>query len=219
MAITSRVREIASEALITDFVALVIEPDAATIQKSYDLAAELMPHGAETVLAPGLLPHITLTQCAVREAARHRVAELIERLAAELRGRAIPLSPIRTFGGGFLFWCVDEESPARRQLQRLHEAAITLSDGLLDPVANAAVVDGTIRLTSNDPVLVANARAHGYAFIRDAYLPHITLGFDPRLIADGSRFERQTRAHSMTIERVVLAKMGPYGQVEAVYSV
>ena len=55
-------------ATISGFVGIVIEPDAATIAKAYALAATLVPAGAEQVLAPGSLPHITLTQCPLREA-------------------------------------------------------------------------------------------------------------------------------------------------------
>jgi hypothetical protein len=131
---------------------------------------------------------------------------------------SIPLRAIRPFGGGFLFWCVNDASPERAALQRVHEYAITLADGVLDPVANAAVVEGTITLTKNDPRLVANARAYGYAFACEAYLPHITLGFDPRLASGASAFAPRDHRHTMTVVRVALAKMGRYGAVEGVYA-
>jgi 2'-5' RNA ligase len=217
--ITSRVSEIPADDRITGFVGLVIEPDAQTIEQAYGLSRELMPSGAESALSPGSLPHITLTQCAVREATRDRVSQILVPLNRELRTLSVRLRTVRPFGGGFLFWCVDEASPERATLQRVHEYSITFADGLLDRAANAAVVESTIKLTKNDARLVGNARAYGYAFVRDAYLPHITLGFDPRVIADGSAFAPRDRRHTMTVARVVLAKMGRYGVVDAVYAV
>jgi hypothetical protein len=89
----------------------------------------------------------------------------------------------------------------------------------LDPVANAAVVEATRRAFDGDPVLVDNARRYGYALIRDRYLPHITLGFDPRL--GGGPAERSSglrQSHTMTVERVVLARLGPVGRVETALS-
>lgn len=201
-------------ATVTGFVALVIQPDAATIRRSYEVAGALMAKDAEQVLAPGALPHVTLTQCALRDAPRARVADYIGRLDAELRGRTIPLRDVVAFPGGFLFWCVDEGSPERARLQRAHEAAISVADGFLDPAANARVVEGTAAATNDDPVLVANAREYGYAFVREHYLPHITLGFDRRLTPDG--FAREERPHVMTVGRVVLAKVGSRGRAESV---
>lgn len=201
---------------VTAFVALVVQPDAGTIRRSYELAGALMPGDAEQVLAPGALPHLTLTQCALRDAPRDRIAGYVARLDAELRGRTIPLRDVTVFPGGFLFWCVDEASPERARLQRAHEAAISLADGFLDPAANARVVEGTAAATNDDPVLVGNAREYGYAFLREHYLPHITLGFDGRLTANG--FARQERPHVMTVERVVLAKLGSRGRAESVLS-
>lgn len=215
------IRQVPAEKLITDLVGLVIQPDAATIRKSYELAASLMPKTSEVAVAPGSLPHMTLTQCTLRNAPRERLAEFIEQLEEQLRGRSIPLSTVVAFGAGFLFWCTDHTAPERRSLQHAHEYAITLADGLLDPVANAAVVEGTIRLFNNDLVLVGNARTYGYAMVRDRYLPHITLGFDPRLAVDrqtGPISENQTHLHAMQVERVVLAKMGSHGRVDYVFS-
>ena len=60
---------------ITGFVALVIQPNSPTILKAYDLAQTLMPAAAEQVTAPGSLPHLTLTQCALRDAPRARIRE------------------------------------------------------------------------------------------------------------------------------------------------
>jgi hypothetical protein len=202
---------------ISGFVGIVLVPDAATIGVAYELAQVALPAGAESALAPGALPHVTLMQCALREAPRARVAGFIERLEPRLRGLAIPLGVVVPTGGGFVFWCVDETSPERPLLQQAHEDALGLPDGFLDPVANAAVVEGTIRLTGNDPVLVGHARAHGYAFARDRFLPHVTLGFDPRLAVAGRGGPAPAlveRRHLMRVERVALARLGPYGGVE-----
>jgi hypothetical protein len=79
---------------ITGFVALAIKPDAATIRTSQDLAVSLLPAAAEPVIGPGSWPHVTLMQCAVREAPRARVREFIARLEEVLRGQSIPLSAI-----------------------------------------------------------------------------------------------------------------------------
>lgn len=207
---------IAAGARVTGFVALVIQPDAATIRRAYELASALMPKDAEQVLAPGSMPHVTLTQCAVREAPRERIADYVERLDAELRGRTIPLRDVMAFPGGFVFWCVDDTSPERASLQRAHEAAVSVADDVLDPVANARVVEGTAAATNDDPVLVGNARDYGYAFLREHYLPHITLGFDPRLTSRA--FPRREDPHAMTVERVALARLGSRGRVEAVFS-
>lgn len=206
------IRRIPAPPLVTDFVGLVIQPDAATIRKSYELAAALMPKIPEAVV-PGSLPHMTLTQCALREAPRERLAAFVDRLDTELKGLTVPLSAVVPFGAGFVFWCADPTSPERMGLQRAHEHALAVADGFLDSVANAAVVEGTMRATGNDPVLVGNARAFGYAFVRDRYLPHITLGFDPRLVVDD-----RPHPHSMRIDRVVLAKLGRLGRVESVLS-
>lgn len=242
------IRRVPAEPLITGFVALVIQPDTATIRAAYDLAAAVMPAGAQQVLAPGSLPHVTLTQCAVRDLPRRRAAEFVGRLDQELRGRTIPLSAVIPFGGGFVFWCVDPACGERATLQRAHEEAVTLADGFLDPVVNEKVVEGTIQTTNDAPVLVANARVCGYAFVRDRYLPHITLGFDPNLAAaddagspisvrsmaigssTGSPGERQRMSpasdgssrrdhpHAMTVDRVALARLGRFGRVDAVLS-
>lgn len=212
-----------AEPLITGFVALVIQPDAATIRTAYGLAASLLPAGSEQALVPGSLPHVTLTQCAVRDLPRERVVAFLDRLDHDLRARTIPLGAVIPFGGGFVFWCVDERSVERSMLQRAHEDAIELAGDFLDPVANGAVVEGTAQATRNDAVLVENARAYGYAFVRDRYLPHITLGFDSRLAsgaaADSSdAFHRGDHRHVMTVERVVLARLGRLGRVDAILS-
>jgi len=205
---------------ITGFVALVIQPDPSTILKAYDLAQTLMPAAAEQVTAPGSLPHLTLTQCALRDAPRERVREFVARLDDALRGTAIPLGAVVTFGAGFLFWCAEAEGPGRRVLQAAHEYAVTLADGLLDPVANDAVVEATARAFADEPELVANARRYGYALIRERYLPHITLGFDPRLGGGRAAGASMTSlSHTMTMDRIVLARLGRYGRVEATFSV
>ena len=59
------------ETPISGFVGLVIEPDTATIRTAYELAAALLPPDAEQKLAPGDLPHLTLTQCALRAVRVH----------------------------------------------------------------------------------------------------------------------------------------------------
>jgi 2'-5' RNA ligase len=213
--------EVPAADLISGFVALVIQPDAATIRVSYDLAATLLPERPEQAVAPGSLPHLTLTQCAVRGAPRERAAEFVDRLEDVLHGLTLPLRTVTPFGGGFLFWCVDPAAPARATLQRAHADALTLAEGLLDPVANAAVVEGTIAATNGDPVLVEQARRWGYAMAGDRYLPHITLGFDRRLAVarDGvSSFAPREHAQATTVERVVLAKLGSLGRVDHVFS-
>ena len=205
--------EVPAAPLITGFVALVIQPDAATIRKAYELARSLMPTASQQTLAPGSLPHVTLTQCAVRDAPRERFAEFVNRLEAQLRGLTIPLSAVENYGAGFLFWHAAPASPGRTMLQRAHEHATTVADGLLDPVANAAVVEATATAFNNDQALVENARRYGYALIRECYQPHITLGFDPRVAA-----VRTEHPHSMTVERVVLARLGGLGRIERVLS-
>ena len=215
---TSRVRTVLAPETVSGFIALVIEPDRATIVHAYELARRLMPPDAELVLAPGSLPHVTLTQGPARGVPRSRLAGFVARLESELDGLQLPLRSIAVVPGGFLFWCVDEASPERRALQRAHESVIPVADGLLDPVANAAVVDGTRRLTGNDPVLVANAVRYGYAFVRDAYRPHITLGFDPRLATGGSLRDYRDHRHSMAVARVSVVGLGRYGQVEHRYA-
>jgi 2'-5' RNA ligase len=208
------IREVPADELITGFVGLVLQPDAATIRRSYELAASIMPPASEQALVPGALPHLTLTQCALREAPRERVADFVHHLEQRLLARSIPLRTVMPFAAGFVFWCVEPTSPERQMLQREHEDAITLADGFLDPVANAAVVQGTIRLTNDDPALVGNARRYGYAFVRDRYQPHITLGFDPR----AAGLETQEHPHAMTVDGVALAKLGPHGRVEYLIS-
>jgi hypothetical protein len=200
-------------ATIAGFVGIVIEPDAVTIAKAYALAATLVPMPAEQVLAPGALPHITLTQCLLRDAPAARVKKLVARLDGRLAGRTVPLARVVPFTGGFVFWCVDDASPARQLLQSAHEQALTLADGALDAAANEAVVTATARATADDPALVANARRHGYAFVNDRYLPHITLGFAPTARAV---FAAEDHRHTMTVARVVLARLGRLGRVEEV---
>lgn len=202
--------EIAAPPAITGFVGLVVEPDAATIRKAYELASRVIPVDAPMALGPGLLPHVTLTQCALREAPRERLAAFAGRLDATLRDRGIPLSAVSSVAGGFVFWCVDPASPEHALLRMAHEDALPVANGFLDPVANAAVVEGTARLTNDDTQLVENARTFGYAFIRDRYLPHITLGFDPRLAPPSVPDRREP--HAMIAARVVLVRFGPHGR-------
>ena len=204
---------------ISAFVALVIQPDAATIRASWDLAASLLPPGAEQVLGPGSLPHVTLTQCALREAPRERLREYVGRLQDQLGGQPVRLDAVVPFGAGFLFWCAEPTGRDRRVLQAAHELAVTLAEDHLDPEANAAIVTATARAFKDDPVLVGNARTYGYSLVRERYLPHITLGFDPRLAphqAGGTSVI--SRPHTMTVDGVVLARLGRLGQVEAVLS-
>ena len=201
---------------VTGFVGLVVQPDAETIRTAYALAAATVRDDAEMRLGPGQLPHVTLTQCVLRDAPRARIGDFTARLTRQLAGARIPLTTITTFPGGFLFWCVDAGSAERKLLQTAHEDALPLADGFLDPVGNAAVVEGTRRLTNDDPQLVANARTFGYAFVRDRYLPHVTLGFDPRLAAGAPPADGTARPHVMIVERVVLARFGRHGRVEEI---
>jgi hypothetical protein len=110
--------------------------------------------------------------------------------------------------------------PARALLQDAHADALSVADGLLDPVVNARIVEQTVKATNNDPTLVAHARRYGYAFALDRYQPHITLGFDARLVdgAAGSSVAPPARSHVMTAVRVVLTRMGALGRVEHVLS-
>lgn len=138
---------------------------------------------------------------------------LVARLHALLAGRAIPLRRVAPFPGGFLFWHVDAGAPARALLQSAHEDALTLADSALDADANEAVVAGPARATDNDTQLVANARHYGYAFVKDQYRPHITLGFAPEVVASISR---RDHVHTMRVERVVVARLGRLGRVEEI---
>ena len=207
-----RIPEVEAGERITGFVGLVVQPDPATIEAAYELAAAVVPRDAEVLLAPGLLPHVTLAQGALRDAPRERLTVFVDRLERELRGRPIPLGPIVPFGGGFSFWCVDPTSPERALLQRVHAAALGVADGFLDPVVNARVIEATLKASNDDAVLGDNARRYGYAFVNDRYLPHVTLGFDARLAADPAREHRRT----MVAERVVVVRLGRYGRAEAV---
>ena len=108
------------------------------------------------------------------------------------------------------------ESPARQLLQIAHEDALSLADGVLDRVANAGVVEVTARATGDDAALVENARRYGYAFARERYLPHITLGFDPRRASIDPPGEAR---RMMTVERVLLVRLGRLGSVEAAIAV
>jgi hypothetical protein len=136
-----------------------------------------------------------------------------------LRGRTLPLGPIQRFGQGFVFWYVEPDGPERRALQSAHEDALALADRLVDPVANAAVVEATRRAFGGDRELVANAERYGYSLVRQRYLPHITLGFDSRPVeAPAARPDVARRAHTMAIDRVVVAPLGAYGRIDAVYS-
>jgi len=208
-----KVQEVPLRDRVSGFIALVIQPDAGTIRKAYELAAALIPPGATQQLAVGSLPHVTLTQCVVRDAPRERLAQYVDRLGAKLRGVTIPLGAVTAFGGGFLFWHVDRDSEARGRLQAAHEDALGVAAGLLDPVANAAVVEGTAAAFGNAGALVENARVYGYALIKERYAPHITLGFDPRV---GK--EPLQHPHAMQVERVVVARLGALGEVERVLS-
>ena len=205
---------------VSGFVGLVLQPDPATIRTSYALADRVMAPDAEQRLASGSLPHVTLTQCVLRNAPRHRLATFVGPLRSELRDRAIPLTSVTVFGGGFVVWGVDAAAPARSMLVRAHEDALPLADGFLDDIANAAVVEATARATGDDPDLVDNARRYGYAFARRHYLPHITLGFDRRLVAAGRDrpWRHVDQRHTMLVADVVVARLGPLGRVTAVLS-
>ena len=65
---------------------------------------------------------------------------------------------------------------------------------------------------------MANARRHGYAFVRERYLPHVTLGFDSRLATTGTALEARTHSHTLRVDRVALARLGRYGVVESIIS-
>jgi hypothetical protein len=123
------------------------------------------------VLTHGDLPHVTLTQCALRDVPRAQVASLIARLDRRLEGTRLPLERVVPFPGGFLFWTVDPDSPERPRLQAAHEEALTLAEGGLDPTTNARIIEGTARATGNDAQFVANAHRYGYAFVNERYLP------------------------------------------------
>ena len=200
---------------LSGFLGIVLRPDPDTIAKAYELAGALLPEDAEQRLAPDVLPHVTLTQCALRDAAVVDVKRLVAGLDHALAGRRIPLADVVPFTGGFLFWRVDDTGSQRAALQTAHRQALSLADGVLDVAANEAVVAGTARATGNDPVLVANARRYGYAFVDDRYLPHITLGFAPRAVASATR---SVHPHLMTVERVVAVRLGRLGRVEEVLS-
>jgi len=202
---------------VSGFVGLVLVPGAATIAAAYRLAAKVVPDGAESTLTAGVLPHVTLMQCAVREAPRSRLIALIERLEERLHAVRVELGPLVVFTGGFVFWGVEPASPGRHVLQAAHHDALALADGVLNPVANAAVVEATAKLTGEDPVLVGNARRYGYAFAGERYVPHITLGYDSRLTTPGE-LAPGTHAHQMRVERVALARFGRYGVVESLIS-
>ena len=88
---------------------------------------------------------------------------------------------------------------------------MTLADAGLDPTINTRIVEGTARATGNDAQLIANAQRYGYAFVNDRYVPHITLGFAPEMA-----FVPEHHAHVMTVERVVLARLGRLGRVEEI---
>jgi hypothetical protein len=111
------IREIPLPESVTGIVALVIRPDPPTIRAAYELADALVAPGAEQVLGPDSLPHVTLTQCALRAAPRARLRAFVARLEESLRGRTILLGPIEKFGQGFVFWCAVPDGPERRALQ------------------------------------------------------------------------------------------------------
>jgi 2'-5' RNA ligase len=213
------IRQIPLPETISGLVALVIRPDPPTIQAAYRLAAALVRPGSEQVLGPGSLPHVTLAQCALRAAPRERLQAIVARLEEALVKRSLQLGSIVRFGQGFVFWCVEADGPRRRALQVAHDDALAVAEGFLDPVANAAVVEATRRALGADPELLDNTRRYGYSLVGQRYVPHITLGFDSRPDdAPAARPTDPAHAHTMVVDRIVVAPLGAYGRVDAIYS-
>ena len=196
---------------ISGFVGLVLIPDAPSIDAARALAKALVPPDAEQTVASGDLPHVTVMQCPLREAPRAHVASFVDQLRRQLLGRTLPLNRVIPFPGGFLFWTVDPDSPERQLLQSVHENALTLGDGFLDPITHAAIVEGTVKATGNDEQLVGNARRYGYAFAKERYVPHITLGFASR-----ASFAPRDHVFAMRVERAALVRLGRLGRVEEI---
>ena len=101
-----------SAGAVSGFVGIVLQPDAATIAKAYELAAALLPPDAEQALAPGALPHVTLTQCALRDAARATVKALVAALDDQLVGRTIRLAEVVPSPAAFCSGASTPEAPS-----------------------------------------------------------------------------------------------------------
>lgn len=191
---------------------LVILPDRAGIDRSYALAAEIMPPGSEYVLGAASLPHLTLYHGLLRQVDRGRLREILDTLRLKLVGKKFCLAEIVTFGGNFVFWNVDPDDPSRGLLQEAHCHALALSAFLnRDTVAKSISEEGL----SLSPEELKNIETYGHPLVDNLFLPHITLGFDRQISTRMNRPMR--REFRFQVEAVEFVRIGFPGRVEEIF--
>ncbi len=200
-----------SPALLSGALGLVIIPDHETIERAYALAEKIMPKGAQYVLGPGSLPHITLYHGKLADAPGLVASETLNELRTELIGRKFTLKELVAFGGNLIFWNVDRSSHDCEVLQASHAKALNLAQYLdRTTVAKANSEEGL----SLKEAELENIKLFGHPLVGSLYMPHITIGFHHGL-ADHLASNREFK-WSMKVASVELVKVGHLGRVEEI---
>lgn len=180
---------------------LVIRPDQITIERAVQLARSLAPQ------APFLVenPHITLYHAKFTNLPNNEVRGVLQAIK-NLRGQYLKLGDLQIFGEKFLFWNVVKTD----QIRQAHEKALVLSQ-YLDQEAQARAQEEGLSLTEQE---MESLRRFGHPLMKDLYLPHITLAYDPKGIVLGPRHTEEE--YDMRVDSVNFAEIGQYGVVKKI---
>ena len=202
-------KSISEWSVLSGALGIVVVPDQETVQRSYVLAAEILPRGSEYVLAPGSLPHLTLYHGKLRDVPMREALQMVSELRGILVGQRFSLGPIVAYGGNFVFWNVAQDSDTKL-LKEAHSRALSVAQFLDRTLESKATSEEGLVLSQPE---LENVRQYGHPLVRQLYAPHITLGFH-RGIARSLAPGLHNRAE-FSVASVDMARIGFPGQVES----
>jgi 2'-5' RNA ligase len=180
---------------------LVLKPDQETMERA-KLKAHLLVPNAPFIVEK---PHITLYHARFNDLPVNEV-QRVYKIIEGLEGESLKLKDLQVFGGKFLFWNIVKSE----QIQKAHEKTLELSK-YLDQQVQARALEESLSLTEEE---IESLKKFGHPLMKDLYLPHITLAYDPKGIVLDK--ENMVEEYDMQVESVNFAEIGEYGVVKKI---
>lgn len=145
----------------------VLFPDFNISHKSYQLAQNINKNLIH--FTKPYLPHISLYHSKIADLPEEKIMELLLEIENRSRRISLDLEEIIIYGQRFVFWLVKKTS----ELEGLHYKVLALSKYFVKEGKQQADRE-KIKISQ---VEQKNVKEYGHPFVKNLWLPHITLGY------------------------------------------